>query len=334
MIGKIENLVLKEKLIYRLGNKSLIEFIQSFNEMKEDIEIDNDIDSNITIGVELETCHKDIESLKVLKEMPHGFRITRDGSVHSGFEIVSPILHNTKEDMNNLNFICKILKENSFYTDNSCGGHIHLGADYLENIDEYKMFLHLYCNFEDIIYLICNKIHSKSRSSINRYANKTKLQYLNASKDGFFEKEYESLNNFKEKIIELNDSRYKGLNVYNLKNSTKNTFEFRMANGEIDFNELYHNIKLYARLLQVSKELANCGPDDPRLEYLNLLNKPLTEKEKLGILLGLLFKNEKDRKFYKERYKKNLSIKSSIINRFKREEVITIISPKTLILNK
>lgn len=333
LISRIDNLALKEKLIYKLGNKSLIEFIESFNKEEKNVEIDNEIDSNITIGVELETCHKDIEVLKLLNEMPHGFKITKDGSVVSGFEIVSPILNHTQEDMNHLNDICTILKENSFYTDSSCGGHIHLGADYLKNIDEYKMFLHLYCNFEDIIYLICNKMNTKCRTSINRYAAKTKTEYLNAVKEGVFEDDYLSLEDFKQKLIELNDSRYKGLNVQNLKNFGKNTFEFRMANGEIEYNELYHNIKLYTRLLQVSKELANIKKDDPRIEYLNLLNTQLKEKEKLSILLGLLFKNEEDRKFYRNRYEKNINVVKDILNNIKKSKSIPIVNTKTLILN-
>lgn len=330
LIRRVENLILKEELIRRLGDKTLTEFIDSFKEESE-LKLDDDIDPNITIGVELETCHKNIEVLKILKEMPHGFTIKKDGSVNSGFEIVSPILRHTNYDMSNLKDICRILEENSFYTDQSCGGHIHLGADYLETIDEYKMFLHLYCNFEDIIYLICNREHTKGRKTLNRYASKMKKQYMQASKEGFFEGDYESLEDFREKLVELNDSRYKGLNVYNLKKYELNTFEFRMANGEIDFNELYHNIRLYARLLQVSKELANMNDNDPRKEYLIALSNPLKEIEKLEILLALLFKTQEDREFYKERYKKNISVIESIMNEIRKgEEAVLIVNPMTL----
>jgi len=331
LIRRVENLVLKEELIRKLGDKTLTEFIDSFGLEESDLEIDDSIDENITIGVELETCHKNIEVLKILKEMPHGFTIKRDGSVDSGFEIVSPILRHTKQDMGNLNDICRILEENSFYTDQSCGGHIHLGADYLQTIDEYKMFLHLYCNFEDILYLICNREHTKGRKTLNRYASKMKKQYMQASKEGFFEGDYESLEDFREKLVELNDSRYKGLNVYNLKKYELNTFEFRMANGEIEFNELYHNIRLYARLLQVSKELANMNDNDPRKEYLIALSNPLKETEKLEILLALLFKTQEDREFYKERYKKNISVMESIMNEIRKgEEAVLIVNPMTL----
>ena len=334
LITKIDDIKLKEKLIVRLGDKSLLDFIESFKIQSKEISIDNDIDSKITIGVELETCHKDIDSLLLLKEMPHKYRIMRDGSVLNGFEIVSPILHHTKEDMNNLNNICDILKYNSFYTDFSCGGHIHLGADYLENIDEYKMFLHLYCNFEDIIYLICNRQHSKGRASIVKFAQKTKEKYIMAEKAGLFDGDYESIEDFKEKIIELNENRYKGLNVYNLRKNRINTFEFRMANGEIEFNELYYNIKLYTRLLQVSKELANIKEDDPRYEYLEVLNKPLKQKDKLNLLLALLFKNETDRNIYRERYNKNISVLNSIYSEIKRDKVVKIVKPKNLVLKK
>lgn len=333
LIRKIENLILKEELIRRLGNKSLIDFVESFNEEETMIQIDTDIDEKISIGVELETCHKDIEVLKILKEMPYGFRIKRDGSVNSGFEIVSPILHNTTEEMSDLSSICQILQDNVFYTDSSCGGHIHLGADYLENVDEYKMLLHLYCNFEDIIYTICNRQHTKGRPTISRYASKTRKQYAKANKDGFFDIAYDSVESFREKLIELNDSRYKGLNVYNLKKYSINTIEFRMANGEIEFNELYHNIKLYARLLQVSKELANMKAGDPREGYLEALTLQLDEIEKLEIFLGLLFKKEEDRKFYRDRYKNNSSIFDTILSKLRGDnEVLEIVKPRVFAL--
>ena len=335
LINRIENKELKDKLLKRLGYKSLNKLIDSFeSEDDEMIEIDNDVDPKITIGVELETCHKDIEVLKVLKEIPYGFRIHKDGSVRSGFEVVSPILHYNQDDMSNLYHICNILKENSFYTDMSCGGHIHIGADYLETVDEYKMLLHLYCNFEDIIYLICNKANSYARPSINHYAKKTKNQYSKAASQGVFEEEYESTTDFRNKLISLNDSRYKGLNVQNLKPYLKNTIEFRMANGEINFEELRYNIKLYARLIQVSKELAN-NKNGLQIEYLKLLNSPMKEIDRLDIFLRLLFPNEQDREFYKNRYKKNLkSLRQIISSMITKVDYTEIVNPVTLELKK
>lgn len=333
LIKKTDDLILKEKLIRKLNNPSLTAFIDSFNMSSKSSLLKYDVDPSITIGVELETCHKDIEAMQVLNEMPNGFRIKRDASVKSGFEIVSPVLNFNEEDMSSLETICDILEKNRFYTDQSCGGHIHLGASYLENIDEYKMFLHLYCNCENIIYLICNRENSKERSSVPRYAARVKKQYKKACENGVFEEEYESLDSFREKLINLNDSRYKGLNLYNLKTYGINTFEFRMANGEINFGELCHNIRLYGRLLQVSKELANMPSDDVRWTYLELLSMPMKESEKLELLLKLLFEEEEDRIFYRNRYKKNGGIIHSVFGNIKKEsDYVPIVKPMSLTL--
>lgn len=335
LIYKVEDKELKDKLLKRLGHKSLNKFIESFeNEDDEMVKIDNDVDPKITIGVELETCHKDIEVLKILKELPYGFKIHKDGSVRSGFEVVSPILHYTTEDMSNLYHICNILKENEFYTDSSCGGHIHIGADYLETIDEYKMLLHLYCNFEDIIYLICNRANSKERPSINRYASKTRKQYRKAVNNGVFQEEYEDVYDFQQKLIGLNNSRYKGLNVYNLKKYGKQTIEFRMANGEIDFEELRHNIKLYSRLMQVAKELAN-SQDKEKTDILNQLSQPMKDIDRLNILLTLLFTDEKDKEFYKNRYKNNLrTLRDIVKSMISKVEYTQIVESRVSALKK
>lgn len=335
LISRIKNQTLKEKLLKRLGYKTLTNFLDSFeSEENEIIELDHDVDSKITIGVELETCHKDIEVLKILRDIPHNFKIHKDSSVKRGFEVVSPILHYTVEDMSDLNHICSVLKQNGFYTNYTCGGHIHIGADYLETIDELKMLIHLYCNFEDILYLICNKAYSIPRPSISRYASKTRNKYAKAVNNGIFNGEYACLYDFQQMLIELNKNRYKGLNLTNLRKSEKNTIEFRMANGEMDFEELRHNIKLYARLVQVSKELAH--PETTyKTEYLKLLNQPMRDIDRLNILLELLFTNEKDKEFYKNRYKKNLkSLKNIITEIIPTINYVEVVNPVTLGLKK
>ena len=245
LINRIQDETLKSKLLKSLGYTTLTNFLDSFdNEENEIVELKDDIDPRITIGVELETSHKDIEILHILKQIPHGFVIHKDSSVRKGFEVVSPILHYTTEDISNLKHICTVLKQNGFYTNLTCGGHIHIGADYFETIDELKMLIHLYSNFEEIIYIICNKAYSIPRPSVNKFASKMRNQYAKAAKKGFFDKGYASLYEFEQKLAEFNETRYKGLNLQNLKPCGKNTIEFRMANGEIDFEELKHNIKL------------------------------------------------------------------------------------------
>ena len=150
----------------------------------------------------------------------------------------------------------------------------------------------------------------------------------------FFSQAYQCSNDFQQKLIGLNDSRYKGLNVYNLKKYGKQTIEFRMANGEIDFEELRHNIKLYSRLIQVAKELAN-SQDKEKTDILNQLSQPMKDIDRLNILLTLLFTDEKDKEFYKNRYKNNLrTLRDKVKSMISKVEYTQIVEPRVSALKK
>ena len=59
--------------------------------------------------------------------------------------------------MTKLKSVCNLLKENKFYTDKSCGGHIHIGASYFTRKEDFYMLLYLYANTENILYYICDR---------------------------------------------------------------------------------------------------------------------------------------------------------------------------------
>ena len=72
---------------------------------------------------------------KGLKNVPslfENFDVTMDNSVKNGLEVVSPILHYNKEDLTTLEALCNVLQSVGFTTDDTCGGHIHIGANYLK----------------------------------------------------------------------------------------------------------------------------------------------------------------------------------------------------------
>lgn len=333
LINLISDEKLKLELISLLDDKNVGRFILSnldnyYDDYLIDCEgevIDSEIDDQITIGVELECCNKKINHYKNIKSVLKDFIIKSDGSVRSGFEIVSPILHYTKTDMQKLKSVCNLLKENEFYTDYSCGGHIHIGANYLATVQEMYMLLYLYNNCEHIIYQICNKAHSKSRKNINIYAKTTKNIYLKASKDGMLN---ENLTN--EQMIDtlhkISNSRYKGLNLKNLNNSFKKTIEFRMPNGEIEFTELIFNIKLFTKLVQRAHELANLDMSDKRKIQALHLSDHMPERKRLELFLNILFDSEKDKEIYRERYNSNIVLFESIKNElfYKKEKLIEI----------
>ena len=125
---------------------------------KVDRAIKDDIDKDITIGVELECCsEKYYEYRYNINFFNQRFQSHSDGSVTNGVEVVSPILHYTKEDLNQLEYVCDTLHLEDFHIDRTCGGHIHLGANYFKNSLEFSIFLNLYSRIEDILFIITNR---------------------------------------------------------------------------------------------------------------------------------------------------------------------------------
>lgn len=316
LISLIEDENLKMTLIDKLDHVGLKDFLLSNVNQESNIKLEENelletkVDSNITIGVELECSNKEIDNFNGVHTLYNEYTVKSDSSVKSGFEIVSPVLHFTLEDMTKLKSVCNLLKENDFYTDKSCGGHIHIGASYFTRKEDFYMLLYLYANTENILYYICDRKNTLKRPSVNKYAMKTKNDYIKAIDNGLFNAEHceEEMNVI---LNEINKDRYKGLNFKNLGTYYKNTIEFRMPNGEIDFNELLLNIKLFARLIEVSHELVTT-----QTENFYKLASVKSEKEKLNILLDLLFTSEKEKELYKERYYKNIELERKTQRKF------------------
>ena len=309
IINKVEDQNLKTFLTCFLDDKNMMEFLIS-NSYEPNVSENvtslinrTKIDNKITIGVELETCNANIKDFEKIKSIFTDYLIKGDNSVKSGFEIVSPILHYNIHDMNLLNGVCELLKTCKFYTDSSCGGHIHIGASYLTRKEDYLMLLYLYNNVENIMYYITDKEGTIKRENVSEYAMKTKDTYIEAITEGKLNKDT------KESIIEtlqqINQNRYKGLNFKNIGLYGKNTIEFRMPNGEIEFSELLANIKLFAKLIEMSHKLV----DMPKTDITKLKAQKLcyikNDEEKLNCFLEILFSNQKDREIYINRYKKN-----------------------------
>ena len=313
LINKVKNEDLKKMLICMLEDENLMEFLisneatLSNNDFVKKLCETTIIDPNITIGVELEACNENIKNFNKTKTVFNDFNIKQDLSVKSGFEIVSPILHYNLTDMNKLYQVCELLKKCNFYTDQSCGGHIHIGASYFTRKEDYYMLIYLYSNVENILYYITDKEGTVKRSSVEKFAMKSKEEYLKAIDEGLFDKAH-----FKSKIKdtfdEINKDRYKGLNFKNVGSEYKNTIEFRMPNGEIEFTELLYNIKLFSRLIEMSHELVQMDKTNEIKEKASKLSSTKDELERLNLLLEILFPNPSDRIIYLKRYKTNYAL--------------------------
>lgn len=315
IINKTKNEVLKKELVLMLEDKLSKEIlITNIKEKKEEIvnniklyNIDFDVDPNITIGVELEAIGFFIEKILATSNILDDWVIKKDGSIIDGLEIASPVLHFDENSLKQLYFICNFMNKKKFYTNYKCGGHIHIGFEYIEKIKELKTLLNIYGNVENILYIISNKVGTKCRTEINRYAIPTNNFLADISITSFNEKNITSLKDYSEVIKNKQETRYYGLNLTNVNSYYKNTIEFRMPNGEIDFNELINNIRLFSKLVEKSKVIANTNNVDLINNYNKLLEENTPESEKLEILLDILFDYNYEKEVYRKRYNENKS---------------------------
>lgn len=162
-----------------------------------------------------------------------------DGSVGSsegypmyGFELTSPILHFTKNDMKELHDVMKCIQDvMQGYTNKTCGTHVHMSFACGCANDEICMhFAKTYSLGENTLFdrLVPN----------NRRGDKSKW-CRSTFYSGMF----------------VNTSRYRKLNFSNVeKNSTNLHLEFRQLDGTLDYNKLYQWIKLQKMFVELTMD--------------------------------------------------------------------------------
>ena len=101
-------------------------------------------------------------------------------------------------------------------------------------------------------------------------------------------------------VKKMTPDRYYGINLSNLGN-LKNTIEFRLPNGTINYRVVRENIKLFGSLLIIAKELTN-GEEKlyKKFEYFKRHN--ISEALKVEALLDILFEKEEDKQIYRNRW--------------------------------
>ena len=247
------------------------------------------IDKNISFGLELEASFDEGELIKKVRKINKTWSIKGDSSIENGVEIVSPILHYTQNDLANLKYICDFMENNDFKVTNECGGHIHIGFNYFSNAKELEMLYMIYTNTQDIFFDICNK--------------KGRL-YLAISLHKF--NEDEKLNDFVKEIKEIQDNRYFDINLKNAQSKLKNTIEFRFPNGEINYDEVLLNVTLIIKLCMAAKKYAYINEYDEKYLPVKLLQSDINKDARKNILLKMLFGKDKNLiNLYNERYESN-----------------------------
>lgn len=262
--------------------------------------------NEMTVGVELEIVglnekgNFNTDLFKEFRTMFGHFVAKRDTSLkgfedHAGVEIISPILMN--HNLKNLLLVVTLIQKNDLGVNETCGGHIHIGADYLDSIEAWKNLCEIWGNNEDLIYQISSRKGTTLRNGVEEFARPISPKLVESIKNGKINLKNENgIARFIKgmKLLQYGPNsefphilaahpetdanaedfqKYYGLNFKNINTISKNTIEFRLPNGTIELDTLMTNIRLFSSIVDISKQLGD-------IEIAIKHNKTLTNKQK------------------------------------------------------
>ena len=302
-----DNVYFKNVLLDNISPRVIGDIIKSNDNPKlENVLMDYDVDTRITFGLELECLTENYKEVLNCENILKNWKITQDASVKKGVEIISPVLSYDQESIKELKYVCEMLARNNFSVDSTCGGHVHLGFDYFEDVFEYAIFLTLYSRIENLLYIIGNRSGTTTRDGFSEFAIFLNDDTLNIVNNINYAK-FNCMDSYVHLIKDTQYNKYFGLNLTNIGNKEKNTIEFRFPNGELDFNEIIHNVKLFAKLFEVSKEITYTRDKKLLSLYRDIISSYDMDMQ-IENLLNLLFDNDLDKEFYMDRYEQNVEL--------------------------
>lgn len=276
--------------------------------------------SGMTVGIEIESEGRFSRSLR--GEILEGWKAKEDPSLDNGVEVISPILRGTRKDTRNIYKICNMLNDMGQEAGENCGGHVHIGADYLTGTDSYANLLVIWSNAEKVLYQISNEPYQLPRNkAVSFYAKPISRKIEEALRSGSLNLETEEdLQSFIKQIKDVQGNRHFGLNFLNVNQNKKNTIEFRLPNGTLSPEAWIENINLFGGIVKAAEEIAQIqrkvakertDEEKQKLELFEDMNSGnLTEEGVLDTLL-MLAVGEHQREVYKHRYKTNKELMQS-----------------------
>ena len=109
------------------------------------------IPKNMTFGIEIESVGFYIDKFNSISINSHNWNITKDDTIQEnvngqyGREIISPVLelHDSKQ-LCEIKYVIELLRKIGQSVNDSCGGHIHIGFDYIDNNKELLNLIELW----------------------------------------------------------------------------------------------------------------------------------------------------------------------------------------------
>ena len=239
-----------------LKGKDLLEYLTLVENTLLDLRSNLNLDKDLTFGIEIEYegLSKRITDNFIDDKMEE-WSSKRDGSLKFGGEITSPIMTDEEKYYKELKMVCDFLNKHKVDTSKNAGGHIHIGANILEDNKTYwKNFLKIYSVYESVIFRFAYGDKLSARSGLKKYAKPVSNLLLGAIKNL---EEHDYGNNIRLYIPAY--EKYQAVNFRNVSENakfkdTKNTIEFRSPNGCSNEVVWQNNINVFAKILMTSKK--------------------------------------------------------------------------------
>ena len=227
--------------------------------------------------------------------------------------------HNTKEDIAKFCGLCEAMKDVGYYyniEDGNAAGQINLGLDYLDTKEAILNFYEIYGNCEELLYYICNEEGQLFRQNVYSTSRIKPISEIIGTRILDEElKRNDVIKLFNNHMSDNNDV-IKGLkykkNSVCLRGNNDNDYrlEFRIPNGGCNYITWLDNIRLFGKMFEISKKLADAIKKDYLTKEeekllglkIDLQDNSLSLEEKLKILMNLLFKDENIKQIYYNRY--------------------------------
>ena len=271
----------------------------------------------MTIGVEIETEENGKNNAEIRQNFlsKTNWSTQRDNSLINGIEIVSPILTgNTKISSDEIRRVCAVLSGVSQTTSERCGGHIHIGANYLTSKQDWVNLIQIWTNSEKVLYIISNEKGKIPRNVVMEYALPISRKIENAIQTGTISLEgEEDLNEFISTVSKIQDYRTSSINFKNVGNIEKNTIEFRLSNGTLNPNTWIENINLFGGIVRSAHEISiiqgkleeqRTKEERKMIENFEVLQTEQNDKKVAKSLIELCISPE-ERQVYMDRYTLN-----------------------------
>lgn len=248
-------------------------------------------------GLELEVNGITTKEMNDIISGYSNYKVQNDKSIiYTGSEIVTPILHNKKRELDELKeILLTVTKVPHNFED--CSLQINFDYSLIGNNENFEYFLKIFAIYEDIIFHYSIGSTYYFRDSIDVYASPIRNYLLSYFNSEFpMDYLYEHFLNNKRDAISLKNTKDK---------SDKSIIEYRSINGTLDYDEIIDYITFFYYLTisyrRIDKEEIDYmfSKLNPMIYLDSYMIRKMKKAEKFA---DIVFTKEKDKSLFLSRY--------------------------------